>query len=146
VGAAYRSLLNEESDYSCYVGPEYMDRLQPGLPDLMLLNKQILVEGLQQFHRTATFFQMNDIDNPLRDKAKPLSLLRLYQARVVDLTYNDRCFLNTWEETGVDGKKILRLRDATRGRSDQQASSIPPSVFTCAPDLDPRSLLRYIQL
>jgi hypothetical protein len=92
----------------------------------MLLNKQMLVEGLQQFHRTATFFQMNDIDNPLREKAKPLSLVHLDQARVVDLTYNDRCFLNTWEETGVDGKKYY--------------------VFTCAPDLDHRSLLRYTQL
>jgi hypothetical protein len=105
VGAAYGSLLNEEGDYSCYVGPEYMDRLQPGLPAWMLLNKQMLVDGLRQFHRIATFFQMNDIDNPLQDKAKPLSVLRLDQARVVDLTYNERCFLNTWEETGVDGKK-----------------------------------------
>jgi hypothetical protein len=68
VGAAYGSLIKNEGDYT-WDHLEYIDRLQPGLPSWMLLSKQMLAESLQQFQQIATFFQVNDDDNPLGNKA-----------------------------------------------------------------------------
>jgi hypothetical protein len=60
--------------------------LRVELPTWLGMNKQILVEALELFHRNARFFYMNDLDEPLHQHLAAPRHLSLTHARLVDLT------------------------------------------------------------